>query len=661
MAGAREPSQPPRWRSAVGIVLIALTVLAIYRNSFQGAFIFDDRHSIVDNPHIRRLWPLWEVRAGMMRPVVAISFAINYALGGLDVWGYHAVNLLIHLCASLTLYGIVRRTLLTTRLHSIYGDRASWIALAVALLWAAHPVHTQSVTYIVQRAESLMGLWYLLTLYAVIRAAEGRASGRWAAAALLVCALGMGSKAVMVTAPLAAFLYDAVFLAGSVRKAFRARRWLHVGLWATALIPLLLLRTVHELEATAGFGVKTATPLQYALTQPGVVLHYLRLSLWPHPLVLDYDWPVARTAGAIVPAALAVGGLLAATVWALRRHPAVGFLGAFWFLTLMPTSSVLPLKDLAFEHRMYLPMAAVVSALVCGADRLLRRLAIPVSLSRLLAMGLLASSVAALGVLTIRRNADYHSELSIWKETISKRPRNPHAYNGLGAALLRQRQSAQALAPLTEAVRLKPDYVEAHINLGVALDQQAKPAEAEPHFRRALELDPISSQAHNNLAVVLSKQGRTDEAASHLILALRLNVDYADAYKNLGNILLLQGQPEQAASQYRQAIRLRPDDAEAHHHLGEALTELGRLEEAMAAYQAALRLQPNYAEAHASLGAALLMAGRIEEALGHFERAQRLPSSQGSPLADLLAMREGLDPSQKRRHTVGPTDWQNLP
>ena len=202
----------------MAFVVVAAGLLA-YHNSFQGPFIYDDVPSIPGNPHIRHLWPIWQAMSAPPgspvagRPVVCLTLALNYAWGGLNVWGYHAFNLTIHLVSALVLFGILRRTFQGEKLRDRFGAVAVWLAGAIALIWEVHPLQTESVTYIVQRTESLMGLFLLLTLYGVLRSSQSSRPRVWQAAAIVSCALGMGSKEVMVSAPLIVLLYDRVFLA----------------------------------------------------------------------------------------------------------------------------------------------------------------------------------------------------------------------------------------------------------------------------------------------------------------------------------------------------------------------------------------------------------------------------------------------------------------
>ena len=281
------------------------------------------------NEEIRSLESPLRLVSDTSRPVLKLSLALNYAIGGRDARGFHAVNLAIHTLAGLTLFGVVRRSLRAPAAAARFGAAADGLAAAVALLWLLHPLQTQAVTYIVQRGESLMGLAALTTLYCSIRAAQGRRARAWSVAAVAACSVGMGTKEVMVVVPLLVLLHDRCFLAGSAARALRQRRGLYAGLVATWVVPAVWIgpETLFAGEF-ARPDLPTPAPLEYALTQPAVILHYLRLALWPSPLCFDYLWPPARGVGEILPAAFVLGALLGAGAWLLWRDSGLGFLAA---------------------------------------------------------------------------------------------------------------------------------------------------------------------------------------------------------------------------------------------------------------------------------------------------------------------------------------------
>ncbi len=337
-----------RWFALLSAAIIAAAVVAVYWNSFSGAMVLDDLGWIRDNASIHRLSSIGDVlfphNMGALggRPLVSLSLAINYAIGGTDPAGYHAVNLAIHLLAALTLFGLVRRTLMLPSLGDRCHAAATPLAFAVALVWAVHPLTTAAVTYIIQRTESLMALLYLVTLYCFVRgtttSAEHPLARRlWYAASVLACALGMVTKEVMFTAPLVALLYDSFFVAGSFRRAISERHWLYGCLAATWSLGALMLWLTEFHANTTGFGVAAFTWQSYVLTQPGVILHYLQSAFWPADLCLDYGWPAVNSIWQVVLPGIVVAALLAATVFGLAKRSPLGFLGACFFLILAPT------------------------------------------------------------------------------------------------------------------------------------------------------------------------------------------------------------------------------------------------------------------------------------------------------------------------------------
>ena len=552
-------------KGGLPLAVVAAGGLA-FANSFKGALVFDDLTRIVDNPHVRTLWPLWPLLTESLRPLVDLSLVVNYALGGLNVVGYHGVNIVAHLLAAVTLYGLVRRTLATSAGGAFSDSQAALLAAASAMLWVVHPLHTQGVTYVIQRAELFMGACALMTLYSVARSARAARSIRWQLAGVLACAAGMMSKAVMGIVPILALLYDRTFFAGAWRTALRQRRLFYLGLAATWVLLGAILAMTPHIEQSAGFGFQVLSPLAYAKTQPGVILHYLRLAVWPDPLVFDYSWPVARGALAMVPGMLVLLGLMGLMIRIWTRARGVSFLILWVLLTLAPTSSVIPLADLAVEYRMYLPLAGLSVLAVLGGGWLLRR-APGITLRRALGFGLVVISIVSLALVTHRRNRDYASLLALWTDTVEKRPLNPKARNNLGLALTAAGRLEEAISRYEEALRLQPDFPEAHTNLGIALAQQGASREAKRHYVNALRLDPTFVKAHINFGNLLIREGNTTEALAHYRMAVALDPRSAEGRNDLGVALLQAGQVDAALAQFAQAIRLKPELIEAQRNL----------------------------------------------------------------------------------------------
>ncbi len=642
-------------------LFLVLAGLLAYHNMFQNAFIFDDGPHIVRYERIRQLWPPWGILTHSSRPLVHLSLAINYALGGLNPWGYHLFNLLIHILAALALYGIVRRTLLTPALRSKWAGPAPWLAALVAAIWLVHPLQTESVTYTIQRGESLMGLFYLLTLYCVIRCDGSPRAVWWKAGALASCFLGAASKEVIVTAPLIVALYDRVFLAGSWRAVLQRRWGLYAGLAASwLLLAVLVMNPAPDVpdftKPSAGFSYKEITPVEYALTQPGVVLHYLRLALWPDALCFDrgcgFGWPVANAVSDVWLELVIFGGLLAATAWALVRKPAWGFLGAWFFLILAPTSSIMPIADVVVEHRVYLSLAAVAALGVLVGYRIVdQTVGLQKTFGRVLVWSLGGAVVGALVWLTIQRNSDYTSELTIWRDTVEKCPINPRAHYNLGLALEHANDLQGSIEQYEEAVRIKPDFAEARYNFGVMLERVNRFPEAIQQYQQAVQINTNYVDALNNLGHVLSITGRPADAIGYLERAVKIKPGLAEGQYNLGYAFVQVGKVDDAIAHWELALKIKPDYAEAHNNLGIVLAQQGKIQEAIGHWQQAVRIKPDLAEAHNNLAYALSQVGRIEEAKAQYEEALRVKPDYAEARAGLDHL---LSPSPQGRATGGP-------
>ena len=524
------------------ILLILVIGIAAYLTSFPGVFIADDGFAIQDNPHIRRLWPIWEamskppIHDAPVRPVVYLSLAINYAFGGLNVWGYHAFNLAIHILAACLIFEIARRTLLMEVLRARLGPVSGQLALAISLIWLVHPLQTQSVTYIIQRAESMTGLFYLFTLYCVIRGAASRRSRMWYSGAIVSCLLGMGSKPIMATAPAMVLLYDRHFLSASFAQALRARKSLYIGLAATwSVLVLILLVSPHGPETSAGFA-SDYTPVVYALNQAPVLLHYLKLTVWPASQCLDYLWPAAEKGTDLILPGLVMGALAVLTCRALVARWALGFLGAWFFIILAPTSSIIPVDDLLVEHRMYLPLAALVSLAVIMVWTLLSVTLPKPRLRRAVATALVVCVVGTLGFLTAKRNKVYWSEEIMFRDVVATRPANYRAHYALGRIHFMKGRMQDAVRHYEEAIRLNPEFPFPYTSLGVVLIRQGRLRDAIPVLERATELHPDFAGAFSNLGAALAGRGRIEEAIAHFERAVELDPNNTAVRENLERI-----------------------------------------------------------------------------------------------------------------------------
>lgn len=599
----RQPSLAGRARArgAGPALAILLASLLAYANSFRGEFVFDDVPSIRDSPLIRDLGNYVPGGPGYaQRPnrwVGYASFALDYAVGGLDVTGFHVVNLAVHAVNALLVYALVVLTLRTRRLErsAIAGDSSRAVALAAALLFATHPLQSQAVTYVVQRLTSLATLFYLLTvvLYARWRlAAPDRppwARGMGYAATLLAAVLAMKTKEIAFTLPAAVAVYELTFL-----EAPPGRRvaWL-LPIFATALlVPLTLLdmgRPVAEVLSSAQEVTRVQTTTSrwdYLTTQLAVVVTYLRLLVLPVGQNIDHDYPLYRSI--LEPRVLAslavIGALLLAAAHLLRRtspravHPidpaarVVSF-GILWFfLGLSVESSFIPIVDLLYEHRVYLPSVGFFAAVATGGTLLARRWT--TSPARLVLAAATALSVG-LAFVTLQRNRVWASPLTLWSDAAEKSPNKTRPHSNLGLALVALGRDAEALAQFQAVVRINPNHVSGYNNLAVHLSSLGRSEEAAHWLEVALELKPDHAETCYNLGRIRLEQGRSAESAELLWRAIALDTGYVQAYANLGGALNQLGRPAETVRLLEGKEALLRDSVEARFNLGVAYVLLG--------------------------------------------------------------------------------------
>jgi hypothetical protein len=456
----------PMARLYAALALVLAGELA-YSNSFRVPFLFDDFLHIGGGTAANALWPPWTYAWSATRPVGSYSFALNYAIHRSDVWGYHAVNLAIHLAGGVVLWGIVRRWLSTGALAARYGRAADHLALAAAAIWMLHPLQTESVTYIYQRFESLMGLFFMLALYAFIRAQESPRAWLWYGSSVVACFLAIGCKESAAVAPLVIAWYDRVMIAPSWGDLLRRRGWYYA---LTAGVPLCLALslalTTHRYLSGGAMMVDGITPWSYAQTQPGVILHYLRLCFWPQGLCFYHGWPIAHSLLEVVPPGLLVVGLLVTTAWAAWHSPEMSFWGGWFFLILAPTSSFLPIRDVAVEHRMYLPLASVVVLVVLAGWEALRYF-FPLAWHATLGTLFTVAIAAGLGLTTYQRNLVYANELTLFRDVVEKSPRGFRGLTNYAVLVADQGRYAEARDLLTRALAIDPNYDSARKNLDI--------------------------------------------------------------------------------------------------------------------------------------------------------------------------------------------------
>jgi hypothetical protein len=599
------PSEPLRgwWRMA----LLLAAGIVVYSNSVSRPFVFDDTASIVTNSSIRAwtasvLFANREVpTAG--RPLVNVSMAVNYAWGQLDVRGYHVWNIAMHLLCTLLLFACAQLALRSPRVPAWVRDRSTPLACAIALLWAVHPLNSEVVDYITERSESMMALAFLATFYCSARALDTNRRVTWQALAVASCAAGMACKESMVTAPVAVLLYDSTLVFESPTQAIR-RRWRFYGCLAATWLILAALVQTGARTYSAGFSTNVSS-WTYLLNQTIMLVRYLRLAVWPGALVVNYGWPRPLTLGEVLPFALVIVALLVATLIALKRWPVVGFLGAWFFLTLAPTSSILPIAtEVGAERRMYLPLMAIVTLAVVGFARLADR----PPRGRTIATTSLAVVATLLGAATLARNQEYASPLGL-AETVLARWPTPSAEASVGQELAVVGRHDEAIQRLRAVA---PSFPRAYYHLGGELFNQGKIDEAVQPLEQFVRLEPVLADvvpARTMIGRAFMLQKRWADAEQQLKLVLSMaparGAAHSTAQGFLADTLFAQQKFAESQAAYREYLLERPDDVGAVTNLAVSLSALGKLDEAVAAFRRAVEMNPRDAQLRRNLAIAL--------------------------------------------------------
>ncbi len=627
--------------------MIAVATVLVYSNTFNASFHLDDLPNIVRNKSLRVLSRQWPPSGN--RWLGFLSFALNYQFGGLNVFGYHLVNILIHVCNGLLVFGLAAIALRTPVMRRAEAGPLvrGYLPLAAGLLFALHPVQTQAVTYIVQRYTSLATLLFLLSLllYALARLSlEAELPSKRRAAFLYVLSVmaaagAMKTKEISFTLPFAAAGYELLFFR-------RPRRWLLLVPLAVIalLVPLGLAtqggRSLADSLGDAGH-LAAETPdiprSVYLLTQSRVVVTYLRLLLLPVGQNLDYDFRLSHSLAdpSVLFALAVILGVAASTVFFLIRarktNRAAGilfFFGIGWFfVTLSVESSVIPISDVIFEHRMYLPSAgmavAIGTALLSAVEHLRLRVSLPIQVT-----GMLLVTAAPLGVASYTRNFLWKNELTLWSDVVAKSPSKFRPRINLGSAYLSKNRLDDAEREFREAIRLDPSSAEAHNNLGTVCQRKGKIDDALREFRTAVDLDSSLAGALSNMGAVYQARGQFEEAVRMCRAAIRIDPSFVDAYHNLGSALDRQGNLEDALAAFRLAEAQvgpgAPPDSPLQESIATVLRRLGRAGEARRVIERALERDGSNPSLHDDLAILLLEAGEFDQAALEAREAVRL-------------------------------------
>jgi tetratricopeptide (TPR) repeat protein len=642
------PSQPlSRLTGTLLLAAMALLVFAVYSNSLQVPLLFDDIHNIKDNSHIRltelSLKGITEAAFASpspTRPVANISFAFNYYFHGYEVFGYHLINILIHLITGLLLYLFIKETLNLPSIPQRYKQN-NWIPFITALIWLLHPLQTQSVTYIVQRMNSMAVMFYMLSFWLYIKARLARTPkniGPLYAGSVLAGILALTTKEISATLPIFIFIYEWFFFQDLNHQWLKRNLGRISGVLLVLALIMFFYMGAHPFDTIlAGFKVRDFTIGERVLTEFRVVLFYLSLLALPLPsrLNLQHDFSLSHSLIDPISTLVAIAIvllLLGSTIYLARRDRLMSFCILWFFGNLVIESSVVAL-EIIYEHRNYLPSMMIILMAVAWVLQYNR--------SQRPIYAALCGVALLCAIWTYQRNNIWQDDLGFWQDCVEKSPALARPRSNLGLAMTERGLHAEAIEQLTLAIQIKPDFFKAHYNLGNAYKDTEEVDKAIKHYSEALRLRPNYAESHNNLGNLRAKQGKTSEAIEHYLQALRIKPDYADAHNNLGVALAAQGNFKEALQHYRQALRIDSQHTGVQRNIGLALLEMGGAEDALDFYTREVRNNPNSAQAHNSLGVAYMGLDNSREAANHFARAVQIKPGDAEMHSNLGAALAG--------------------
>ncbi len=548
-----------------GIAVLVVLPLIIYSNSFNNAFHYDDMSVFVNNEAIKDIRNIpgffrvviagdGEVSDFGYRPLLDISFTLNYYLGGLNPAGYHVFNLLFHILNGLLVYVIA----------GMIANRGGkgFAPLVAALLFVVHPVQTEAVNYIHARSSILVTFFMLLSLYLFVKynASSGKRPGYYAGA-LGAFVAGVLTKELAFTLPLLLLLYDFYFISGGRKEDF-AKKALKQHLPFFILLCVYLVFRVFIVE-NLGASDDTKTPFTYLFTQSGVIMRYIKLLFYPVNLAVERWIPLSRSLfeARVMFSSAVIALLLFAAVKLYNKSKPVSF-GIFWFfITLAPTSSVVPLIIIMNEHRLYLPgvgFSLLAGTVVYNLWNLPAAERFRKSLTVLLLLILVFFSVSV-----FKRNTEWRSEYSLWLKNVKVSPKSFRAHNNLGAYYDRQGDYDNAMKHYEQSVKLNPMAESTQDNLGIIYYKKGFNDKAVICYQNALALNSEYTDALNNLGIVYAKQGKLAEAVEKFNKVIEISPEHQSVHKNLGLVYQMMKDDMQALICWKKYLQVYPDAPDA--------------------------------------------------------------------------------------------------
>lgn len=610
--------------------ILSAVIFVIYANALRAQFVFDDIYTIANNPAVRHLEdPVIIWHSFNTRFITGLSFAFNYALGGLNVVGYHLLNIAAHVAAAFLVYRFIFLTFKTPVLkNDPLAKEAQTIALLAALLFSAHPIQTESVTFVTQRMTVLSAIFYLSALIFYIKARlEKKTVYRWGALGATI--LGMFTKENTFTIPLMLVVYEFVFLKGWEKaKARETLKSLAPFFLTLLIIPLSLAAdprdSLYRLRHDLGGGGFVWTNFW---TEVDVLRTYFRLLVLPVNQNLDYDYPMS--AGPLSPATLGsvvlIGGILSFSVLMFKRRPLISFCIWWIFLTVSVEFAVCAYiaRDFIYEHYLYLPIAGFSLGVVYG-------LRLWVS-NKATVIAVCLGFIAAFSVMTYQRNKAWENGVTFWSDVLKKSPYKARPYNNLGYHYALIGEYDRAIDYYRMALVLDPEFTHPYGNLGDAYFQKKNYSEAILYLNKYITLEPERIEPYSTLGLIYTRYKKYDTALENYFKAMQINPRLAQTYVNIGAVYGLKGDYDREISFSRKAVALDSKNAQAYANLCLAYAQKGLYQEAIDAGHKGLKLDKNNSDVYNNLGLSYALQKDWDKAVTLFEEAVRLnPESESA-------------------------------
>jgi len=579
----------------------------LYENSFQGMWLFDDNSDILNNRILSSFtWPDF-VRKYLsnhfFRPLVNLSFVLNYHLGGYDIYGYHIINFAIHLNAAIFVFLFVYKTMKLPSLASRYGAQAYSIALLTAAFWCTSPLHVTAVTYIVQRYTSMAGMFYIMALFFF---AQGRTAGKRSSVFLqyTFCAtsaiMAFLSKENTAMLPVSMYLYDLLLIRGASKK--NVSKDLKRAIWPLAGLLIVGIIFLSTTSFPLDYRAYTFTLKERLLTEPRIILFYLSLLIYPMPsrLMLDHDYILSSSFFTPWTTGVAICVILVLIVWAffiMRRNTLIAFCILFFFLNHVIESSIIPI-EIVYEYRNYVPSVSffmLMSLFMLWALQFFQGKKV----TFFMVAGCITLLLVTQGDTVYRRNALFHSERLIFLDNAKKAPNFSRPRGNLANAYFKKGNYEQALIEAEKAVKVNkyPNYLVPAVlatNLGVFQSAIANNQDAAlKNFRAALTLQPNYANAHGALSALMIKRGHLKQAQVHILKALSLEPTKSTYHSDYALILFHQRKKQEALKEAYQAWRLDSDNAKAQMIIAEIMRQKNSYEKAIIFWNRYLQYVPD--------------------------------------------------------------------